>query len=270
MEDMAESTIRMLGLEDVSCRVNERIVDCISRVYDYSLLHVPLLEENRVVGLIDFYRLAGILSLVKDRLPSILCRDISSFISSPLMMEYSKLDDIGLLLSMLTSRKYTSIGIVDNEEFRGTLTASSLARYLVDMHVKDKVSVREVYSRRIGIISNSFMLTDILRIIARRRQPCLIVFDGFDVAGVVCLSDILYLLAQFETKPPIDKMYADEFIKEPVVVDAETKLNEYENLRKYNEPLIVLDDGEISGMLSALEVLEYMQKLLQNRYGLRI
>ncbi len=267
---MTIDAIGTLSLEDISCRANEKIVDCISRAYDYSLLHVPLLDKDKVIGLIDFYRLAGILSLVKDRFPSILCKDVSSFISSPIMVDYSKLNNMEILLPMLTSKKYTSIGIVKEKEFRGTLTASSLAQYLVSMHVKDDVSIREVYSRRIGIISNNFMLTDILRIIARRRQPCLIVFDGFDVAGVVCLSDVLYLLAQFETKPPIDRMYADEFVKEPTVVDAETRLNDYNSLRGYSEPLIVLDEGEISGMFSALEVLEYMQKQLQSKYGLKV
>lgn len=245
-------------LRDIYCVHDEKLADCISKAYDYSLLHMPLIEGGKLLGLIDFYRLAGVLSLVKDRLPSLRCRDILKLtVTHVCVKRYSGFD---ILLATLSKGKYTSMGVenVEDNGYIGTIMASDIASVLAGTDHLSNVRVKEVYSRKIGIISTSFPVTEILKIIARRRQPCLIVFDGRDVSGILCLSDVLYLLSQFEAKPPLENMYAEDFLREPVKISADTRLNESTILKGFREPLLVLEDNEISGMLTALDVVDYV------------
>ena len=252
--------------KDVYCRDNEKIVECISKAYDYSLLHIPLVKEDKLLGLVDFYKLAGILGIVKDRFPELRCRDILRLSVSHVSVKQQT--GFSTLISIIVDGKYTSLGVKsDPGDFTGTVMASDIASILVNSeeYFRD-LRVRDVYSRRVGIISDSFPLTDILRIIAKRRQPCLIVFDGHDVSGILCLSDVLYLLSQFEVKPPIERMYADEFLKEAVKVDANTMLTDNTVLRDFKEPLLIIENEEVSGMLTALDVLDYaISKTLRSK-----
>lgn len=243
--------------KDVYCRDNEKIVECISKAYDHSLLHIPLIKGDKLLGLVDFYKLAGILGIVKDKFPELRCRDILRFSVSHVSVKQRA--GFSTLISIIVDGKYTSLGVKsDPGDFTGTVMASDIASVLVNSeeYFRD-LRVRDVYSRRVGIISDSFPLTDILRIIAKRRQPCLIVFDGHDVSGILCLSDVLYLLSQFEVKPPIERMYANEFLKESVRVDANTMLTDNTVLKDFKEPLLIIEDEEVSGILTALDILDY-------------
>lgn len=244
--------------KDVYCRDNEKIVECISKAYDYSLLHMPLVKEDKLLGLIDFYKLAGILGIVKDKFVELRCKDVLRLSVSNVSIK----QQVGLqtLISTIVTGNYTSLGVKsDPGDFTGTIMASDIASALVsNEEYLRSLKVKDVYSRRVGIISDSFPLAEILRIIARRRQPCLIVFDGRDVSGILCLSDVLYLLSQFEVKPPIERMRADDFLKEPVKVDADTMLTDSTVLKGFKEPLLIIEDREVSGMLTALDVLDYI------------
>ncbi len=243
---------------DLYCTKNERVTECIAKAYDYGLLHIPLVDNKELLGLIDFYRLAGIISNYKDNFSKISCKDIIR--GTIAKTRIHREENMKSIIRRMVLGNYTSIGVSNDARlYEGTVTAKSLAYQLIHRYL-DSEYVGEIASSRVGIIGPDMDLYQILLIISRRRQPCVVVFNGYDVEGIVCLDDIIYMLSQFEGSLPLYESTSRDVIKTPRVIDSKRKISEELNI--IDRPLLVSENGEIAGLLSVEDVLVYARKKL--------
>ena len=249
---------------DLYCKRDEKVIECISRAYDYGLLHIPLVESNELLGLIDFYKLAGVISIYKNNFSKISCKDIRNTISRT---KVSVKESLNTVIRRMTMGNYTSMGVSSKPKvFEGTITAKSIALQL--LHKFENMRVGEVASSRVGIVGSGADLYQILSIISRRRQPCVIVFDGYDVEGIVCLDDVMYMLSQFEGTLPLYESTTRDVIRSPKIIDAESKLGE-KGPQILDAPLLVSENGEIAGLLSIEDILVYARRKFTTQHSLQ-
>ncbi len=244
--------------KDLYCTRSEKVVECITKAYDYGLLHIPLVENKELLGLIDFYKLAGIISNYKNNFSKISCKDLRTAITR---MKVHRKESMESVIRRMVLGNYTSIGVSgETRLYEGTITAKSIASQLIRQRFSDR-EVREVASSRVGIIGPDADLYQILSIISRRRQPCVVVFNGYDVEGIVCLDDIMYMLSQFEGSLPLYESTSRDVVKVPEVIDAKRRLGD-ESIDVINNPLLVSEDGEIAGLLSVEDILIYARRTM--------
>ncbi len=244
--------------KDLYCTRSEKVVECITKAYDYGLLHIPLVENKELLGLIDFYRLAGVISNYKSNFSKISCKDVRNAITRT---RVSREEGIGSVIRRMVLGNYTSIGVSgETRLYEGTITARSIAFQLIRGQLGER-EVGEVASSRVGIVGPDADLYQILSIISRRRQPCVVVFNGYDVEGIVCLDDVMYMLSQFEGSLPLYESTSRDVVKIPKIIDAKRRLGE-ESIEVIDNPLLVSEDGEITGLLSVEDILIYARKTL--------
>lgn len=247
-----------LADKDLYCTEKERVVECITKAYDYGLLHIPLVKNKELLGLIDFYKLAGIISNYKNNFSKIICKDLKTAITRT---RVHRKESVETVIRRMVLGNYTSIGVSSETRlYEGTITAKSIAFQLMHQHFTDR-EVGELASTHVGIIGPDVDLYQILSIISLRRQPCVVVFNGYDVEGIVCLDDIMYMLSQFESSLPLYESTSRDVIKVPRIIDAKRRLGD-ENISITNDPLLISDNGEIAGLFSVEDILIYARKTL--------
>ena len=244
--------------KDLYCTGDEKVAECITKAYDYGLLHIPLVENKELLGLIDFYKLAGAIGNYKNSFSKMSCKDIRNAITRT---RVSRKEGVESVIRRMVLGNYTSIGVSgETRLYEGTITAKSIAFQLIYNQLSDK-EIGEIASSRVGIIGPDADLYQILSIISRRRQPCVVVFNGYDVEGIVCLDDIMYMLSHFEGSLPLYESTSRDVVKTPKIIDARRRLGE-ESMEVINNPLLVSEDGEIAGLLSVEDILIYARKTL--------
>jgi predicted transcriptional regulator len=166
---------------------------------------------------------------------------------------------IGITQSELSRKSGVSQSIIAKiEAGKVDPTFSNVQRIfsaLKSMKVKDELTAKEILNKKVYTIKLNDSIKSATKLIKKYYFSQIPVMKDKKIVGLITEDSILNNLP--EDKKDLDKLKVKNFlIMAPPLISFNTKLSEILELIKYNNSLLVLDEGELKGIITKSDIIK--------------
>jgi len=165
---------------------------------------------------------------------------------------------------IMNLRKIRRLPILEDDRLVGIVTQTDLIKALSSCTASGDIS--EIMSRDVAIVQNHAHVTEARAIMSSRNLSCVVVLDGQEVVGVLTERDFLRRVFSLQTNPSHTRV--EQVMSSPVKsissdlsIPSASRFMEKMNIRR----LIVMDRGELRGIVTQRDILAAIKKQLQRK-----
>ncbi len=254
--------------EDVKCFEDDTLAQCLQKATLFSIAEIPVVTSNNILkGIIELSSIAKSIGNILGKFDKIKCSEICT--TPRLVITIDEDPPLNSIIqNMINNNVIVAPVIGPKNLFRGVIILRELLKSLVNKKLYSQKITDDIISKRAALLGDDENLIQAIEILTHRGELCGIVYNGYEVSSMMCLTEALSVSTSMSIDN-IENYLVEHASRKPVFIHINDSIGAaIDALNEHQVDMLIVKDNydNVIGVIPIIKIALKLLKLLKGEY----